>query len=288
MNRLLLPLLLLLLAVPGQAADAPSKVPKLPVVSLEPQVRVTPVVRQDAILSQKQRDTVEEFLQRQSLIPDANFTGDGHIVASMNNHRLIGMYDLVALTFNSPVTVGEELAIYRRGKPLMDPMAKITRYFQNDEPGHGMVINHLGVVRVEEVNPTGVIGRVTKFFEDIEEGDLLTRMQPINTHFPIRTELPEPLEGTILDVEGDHNAASAYQIVTVGVGRRDRALQGSVLEVWRPGRKATDPFNREAVVLPTAKVGSAILVYVGEKASYALLVKSSEEVEKGFKLISAP
>lgn len=246
---------------------------RLPVTCIEPQVRYDKVVRQDLLLSLKQRNTVKEMLQRQGLISDNEFRNQGYIISPVAQQHLMADGDLVVIRYNGKLNIGQQLAVYRRGVPLVKP---------GTEETFGFKINHLGIMTVERIVEDAIEARITNSFAEMEPGDLVTELQPINTEFEIISEPPERLEGCILALEtSNQNAANAYELITVGMGRRDKALQGTVLNVWRAAKVVADPLDKEPRTIPPQKIGSAILVYVGEKASYALLTRSTEPISVG-------
>ncbi|MBF0368681.1 MAG: LysM peptidoglycan-binding domain-containing protein [Magnetococcales bacterium] len=244
----------------------------LPVVKLTPQAHTGPAVRQGAQLSDSKKHLIKSFLEKVGFIVDDGFEGDGIVIGSPTKRYALGQHDTALVRFKTPLPKGAILSIFRNGPQLTDP--------ESDE-SLGTLAYRLGTARVERNTPEGPMVRILASFQSIHPGDLIARYHPANTDYELLANPPVPLEGHIVGIVGGMEEGGTNQVVTVGVGRRDKAVQGSILSIIQRRTTTEDPETKETVWYPSKEIGQAILFHVGEKASFALLAGTLESVTRG-------
>lgn len=259
-------------AAPATPAIVSRPAPALPVVRLTPEVQVTGAVRQESLISDRQEKMIRYFMDQHLLIMPEEITGKGYIIGEPDNRTALSMGDRVLLNFEEPVTVGESLAVYRPDVKLEDPI---------NQEMKGVLAIHLGTVQVEQITAEGPLAVITRTFQDITPGDRLMHPVEINNAFTVHSQAQDAMSGRVLHIYGKQDEGGSQQVVAVGVGRRERAVQGLVLQVFRTGRELEDPVSGKKVTMPSQKSGDVILFYVGEKASFGLLNKVTYPVHVG-------
>lgn len=249
-------------------------------VVLAPEIVSGPPQVNEEGLSDTQKEYLNLFLKRNSLISSTAMAGMGHIVAPTREHLILSQGESVLLSVNDKVLAGETLAIYRNGKPLLHP--------KNGEL-MGVLVEHVGMVRVERLTPQGPVARIIETFGEVQSQDRVAWPMSINNDFQVHFPAVEPeIKGNILQIQNDLEEAGSHQVVTVGLGRQDRVAQGAVMTVLRAGRKVNDPALKgpmdiypPEINMPEEKIGSAVIFFSGERASFALLMRTMEPVHKG-------
>ncbi|MBF0611343.1 MAG: LysM peptidoglycan-binding domain-containing protein [Magnetococcales bacterium] len=249
-------------------------------VTLVPEVVVSPVQPNDNALTATQRDDINLYLRRNSIIAANNMTGVGHIVAPTKNHLALGEGETILLSLNDRVFPGEILAVYRNGKPLIHPTTQEML---------GVMVEHVGMVRIEQITPQGPVARIIETYTEIEAMDRITWPINLDMNFQISYPQIEPeVRGAIVALQDQLSEVGNNQVVTVALGRENRLPQGSILTIYRAGRAIEDPARKGSwdlypptSTMPEEKIGTALLFYVGDKASFALLMRISESIKRG-------
>lgn len=244
----------------------------LKVVKLGPKVKYAPAVRDEGALSDAQRRTIRQYLKRRSLITGQAYRGLGHLVAERNDHYSIGASDDVLVNFTEPVRPGDVLNIYRTGQLLKDP--------ETDEE-MGYLVDNLGTLEVKRPSPQGPVARIIDSFVEIHPGDRLTWVSRADANIPLHAHAGHPLQGRVLYIHENLEEAGSGQVVIVGLGRRDAVAPGLVMNIFQRGREINDPVTGDPIRFPRHHVGKAILFFVGDKASYALLTNTILSVHVG-------
>ncbi|MEO5376888.1 MAG: LysM peptidoglycan-binding domain-containing protein [Magnetococcus sp. DMHC-6] len=252
---------------------------KRQVVKLFPHMQSGPVVRQEVVLTEKKRIFIRHFLQKSGLIQEEAVQGEGVVIGSPTGRHLLGKSDLVLVRFAKPTPVGIQLTIFGAGSALTDP---------ETSESLGIIANRLGTLRVVEVTPEGPIALIEESYKPISPGDRLALLDPANMDIQLQDNLPHSMRGSVLEIVDALGEGGSNQVVAVGVGRRNKAVLGAVLDVYRQKIATQDPETGGQVWFPNKKIGYAVLFYVGEKASFALLSGTSEPIHRGDQVMAGP
>ena len=248
--------------------EAQKKSGGLTTVHLQPRVRVKPVERLEAAVD---TSLVLTALKRQDFIrPDA-IKAAGYVLDSLDERINYGANDRIYLRFPAPVEEGGLFDVFRSAEPVRDPASGEVV---------GMLIKHLGQVRVT-ANRQGISeGVVVRAFEEISRGDRLTPARKISTR--ITPNYPQtPLAGRIIHIRNHAAEAGQNQIVGINLGANNGLRTGSVLQVMKAGRVVRDRVSDSEVTLPEEKIGELIVLSAQNKASIALVTRSTAPINIG-------
>ncbi len=244
--------------------------PKRAVVKLEPKIIYKPAER-----SEKKIDTkvLVTALARQDFIDPKAVEGVGHILDSEDERLNYGANDKVYLSLDVRAKPGDTFNIFRTGDPI---------YALNDLGDKelvGYLVNHLGTVEVTSEEAGVFRGTIIQAFEEIGRTDRLKRTLPAD--YNVKLEYPDqPVFGHVTYIRGNTVEAGQGQVIGVDVGSDDGLRAGSVLGVYRPGKLVLDKVYQEKTyrALPEEKIGEIIVIAAQEKASIALITKSSSAI----------
>jgi len=241
----------------------------LPKIRLTPKVREKPVER---IEKRIDNSMMLGALARQDFIQPDAIKGVGYILSGEDERINFGANDRLYLKFDKlRPEQGDLFDIFRTGDPVRDPVTGKTI---------GVLVMHLGQVRV--VSETGGIyrGVVEKAFEEISRGDRLKPARKVETkitpYYP-----PGQLEARILYIRDDAAEAGQHQVVGISLGRKDGIRTGTILSVHRRGKLEKDPLSGKTVRLPEEKIGELIVLVPQQDASIALISQSTAPINLG-------
>ncbi len=250
----------------------PKKVVKRspPVVKLEPKIIYKPAERSEKAMD---TSTLMTALARQDFIDAKEVEGIGHIVDSEDERINYGANDKVYLVLDVRAKPGDRFNIFRTGDPIFDL----------DDLGNkvlaGYLVNHLGTVEIISEEAGIFRGMITQAFEEIGRTDRLKRALP--NDYKIKLEYPtHALYGHVVYIRGNTVEAGQGQVVGIDLGSDDGLRAGSVLGIYRPGKLVVDKVYKEKTyrALPEEKIGEIIVLAAQEKASVALISKSSSSI----------
>lgn len=258
---------------PGHGADAPAR-PGLPTVPLSPGIVYSPPVRLGHTLSDRKKQLIRLFLNDTDLLLERSPLEQGVIIEAVNRRLVITSGNLALVRFPAPLPVGAILTAFRPGPVLTDPATG---------EAMGRLTYRLGILRVERMVPQGFLARVIDSHREMTSGDRLVRTRTVNLNYQLTNQTPIPFSGRVLRIQNDLEVAAANQVIIVGLGRRDRAIQGLTLNVVRAGDLVSDPEDEkaDAIAMPPEIIGEATLFHIGEKASFALLGNTRRPVRRG-------
>jgi len=241
----------------------------LPKIRLVPKVHVKPAERMEKAIDNSMMLAV---LARQDFIhPDA-IKGVGYILGGQDERINFSAHDKLYLKFNTiQPEKGSLFDIFRTGDPVRDPLTGEII---------GMLVMHLGQVRVVSAVHGVYHGVIERVFEEISRGDLLKPARSVDTkiipHYP-----PGRLEARILYIRDNAAEAGQHQVVGISLGRKDGIRTGTILSVHRRGRLVKDPVSGEAVALPEEKIGELVVLVPQQHASIALVSQSTAPINLG-------
>jgi hypothetical protein len=121
-------------------------------------------------------------------------------------------------------------------------------------------------------------------------GDRLAPAAPVAWSGFVPRAPQAAVEARVVSVLGDGLSASQKQLVAVNRGARDGLERGHVLALWRAGERRAAPGaaasvrSRPPLQFPDERHGTAMLVQVFERVSYALILDVAEPVRVGDRL----
>ena len=210
------------------------------------------------------------------------------IVATQEGHVLLGRGDLAFV--KGEVGNTRDWQVFRNPHPLVDPEthavlgyeARFVGTAEHTQDGE----SRPGAQSSLEVPSTF---RITGIREDANVGD---RLMPaaVRDFTPF---VPHPaaagMHGAIVSIYGDALSAGSNQIVAINRGAHDGLERGNVLALWHEGAVTHDATMEKGPLmkLPDQRIGTMLVFRVFDRASYALILESTEPAVSGDRF-SAP
>lgn len=242
-------------------------------VRLSPSVRRAPA--RDAVPSLP-LDRIKVFLEAYRIVDPGVLEGAPTVIAGDAQRLLSGPGDTLYAHGNLPAA-GTTLGVYRPGTDYRSP-----------ETGEslGLELQRLGHVRVrrnvDEVGELTVLDAV----QEIRNGDYLLALDEggIATQFMPRA--PEtPVVATILSVPEGVRFIGRFDVIAIDRGSADGLETGHVLQVMRQGERVRDDLHDAWVTLPDTQAGAVMVFRVFDHVSYALVMRASQTLAVGDRLV---
>lgn len=249
----------------GQPVSAPS----LPVEKLEPKIRYQPLT---AAIPAVPMEAIRAFLSKTRVIDKEEMEDAGYLLRSVRGSYASAEGDEVYARGLKRAT-GEHYDLYRLGDKYVDPETGDTLGYQATFIGEG---------RVERWgDPQKLLLTATP--QEAYAGD---RFLPVTTEELNATFLPHPppkaLRGDIIDVLHGVAEIGQYQVVVLDRGSADGLDVGTVLGVYRRGKKISDPYAFDglsgSVKLPDERSGVVMVFRTFKRVSYALVMRAKREI----------
>ncbi len=239
-----------------------------PTVKLSPSVREKPVEKLEAEVD---TSLILNALARQDLIRAEAIQGVGHIVGTEDERINFSTRDRVYLKLGVPAEDGDLFDVFRTGETLEDPLT-------GDEIG--ILVSHLGQIRVTSQSGGVYRGTVVKAFEELGRGDRLKPARSID--LKVTPVYPDGnLQGHILYIRDFVSEAGQHQVVGISLGDREGIQTGTVLSVHRVGKVEEDRVTGEDVNLPEEKIGELIVLVPQDNGALALVTQSNISINLG-------
>jgi hypothetical protein len=205
------------------------------------------------------------------------------IVATQEGHVLLGRGDL-AFVKGGELGSARDWQVFRNPHPLVDPETKAILGYEARFVGSAEHVQD-GEARPGAHGPLEVPAsfRITSTREDAGVGD---RLMPATVR-DFTPFVPHPamagMQGSIVSIYGDAMSAGSNQIVAINRGAQDGLERGNVLALWHEGAVTHDATAEKAplIKLPDQRIGMMLVFRVFQKASYALIVESTEPAVPG-------
>ncbi|WP_162617892.1 LysM peptidoglycan-binding domain-containing protein [Salinicola halophilus] len=242
-------------------------------VTLSPGVRRAPA--RDAVPGLP-LEHVRVFLSAYQVVDPGVLDGAPTVVAGDSQRLLSGPGDRLYANGGLPAE-GSVLGIYRPGARYHD--ASSGEFL-------GLELHRLGRARVrrnlESVGELAVLDAV----QEIRGGDFLLALDEggIATQFAPRAP-SAPVVATLIDAPGGVRYVGRLDVITLDRGRRDGLEVGHVLQAMRQGERVRDDHRESVVTLPDIEAGAVMVFRVFERVSYALVMRASQPLSVGDRLV---
>lgn len=234
-------------------------------VKLSPNMRVSPLDLAIPIIS---LDEIGPWLKAHRIAGADALNSSAYIVAGDQRHLLSGPGDRVY--GRGPFPDGERsYGIYRASEAYIDPVTQELLGYQAQEIGNAKLLSS----NLDEVTEL----EVTRINEEVRVGDRLAPLEEriLDATFHPRAPDEEIVDGFMIAVDGGLSQIGSMDIVVLNKGKRDGLEIGHVLAVYRAGELVLDKVTETNVQLPDKRAGLAMVFDAFEKASYAVILKSS-------------
>ena len=239
-----------------------------PTVVLAPNVREKPVQKLE---TKTDTSLMLSALARQDLIRTEAIQGVGHIVGTEDERINFSTNDRVYLKLGVSVKDGDLFDVFRTGETLEDPIS-------GDEIG--VLVSHLGQIRVTSQSSGIYRGTVVKAFQELQRGDRLKPARSID--LKVTPIYPEgKLQGHILYIRDFVAEAGQHQVVGISLGNKEGVKTGTVLSVHRAGMEEEDAVTGDDMTLPEEKIAELIVLVPQPNGALALVTQSTVPVNIG-------
>jgi len=259
------------LIYPGNKIRFSPEAPKgggLSVSRTRPQVRVRPAEHIEAGVDTSM--VVTALLHQDFIRPEA-VDAAGYVLDSPDERINYGANDRIYMKFSTPVEEGDAFDVFRTADPVNDPASGKTA---------GMLVRHLGRVRITARSGDIIEGIVIRAFEEISRGDRLKPARSISTR--VAPDYPaRPLAGNIIYIRNNASEAGQNQIVGINLGEQQGLKTGSVLKILKAGRTIHDTVSGGDATLPQDNIGELIVLAPQKHASIALVIRSTHPINLG-------
>ncbi len=247
----------------------------LSLVKPVPQVIIKPVERMEA---HTDASIMLTALARQDFIQPDQDHGVGHVLDSLDDRLNYGVNDRIYLHMNQPTKIGSLFDVFRNSDVIRDP---------NTGKPAGILVEHMGQVRITSVENSVYRGLIIKSFEEISRGDRLKPARVIDHHItPIQAD--HALSGTVMYIRNNAREAAQHQVIGISLGIGDGLKAGTIMNILKSGRMVSNQMNDEPVMLPTEKVGELLVLVPQQRASIALITKSIAPIHLGDAVQASP
>lgn len=246
-------------------------------VKLSPRVRSTSL--DDGSIASIPQHLIEPFLNEAIVLNTDELATAPRIVAAQENRVWMTKGELAYA--RGEFTGDSEYRIFRKAKPLVDPVTKEVLGYEAAYVGTADVVRPgSNAGGAQEVPTTLKIGVAR---QEVGVGDRLAPI-PARGYTSYMPHAPSgPVDGLIVSVYGDAINAGQNQIVALNRGSANGMEKGHVLALWRTGRVVRDGTTEanEAIRLPDERHGSLFVFQVFDRVSYALVLTVQEPVTAG-------
>ncbi|ALV05103.1 LysM peptidoglycan-binding domain-containing protein [Roseateles depolymerans] len=246
-------------------------------VKLSPRVRSTSL--DDGSIASIPQHLIEPFLNEAIVLNTDELATAPRIVAAQENRVWMTKGELAYA--RGEFTGDSEYRIFRKAKPLVDPVTKEVLGYEAAYVGTADVVRPgSNAGGAQEVPTTLKIGVAR---QEVGVGDRLAPI-PARGYTSYMPHAPSgPVDGLIVSVYGDAINAGQNQIVALNRGSANGMEKGHVLALWRTGRVVRDGTTEanDAIRLPDERHGSLFVFQVFDRVSYALVLTVQEPVTAG-------
>ena len=238
-------------------------------VKLTPTMRVNPL---DLAIPIIPLDQIQAFLLRHRIMDAEDLNNSAYIVAGDRSNLLSASGDRVYGRGYFPE--GERAyGIFRAGQTYIDPVTEELLGYQAQAIGNAKLLS----ANDEEVTEL----EITRINEEVRHGDRLLPMEEriLDASFHPRAPEVDIEGGLMIAVDGGVTQIGSTDIVVLNKGKRDGLEIGHVLAVYQAGELVFDKVTESNVQLPDKRAGLAMVFEAFEKASYAIVLKSSRPLK---------
>lgn len=234
-------------------------------VKLHPEMRISEL---DLAIPAIPLDEVGPFLKRHRIVDAGALNGAPYVVAGDQGHLLSAPGDRM---FGRGEFVSGERAygIFRPGEAYRDPLTGELLGYQARDIGNARLLSSASdsVVELEVTRVTEEV-RIEDRLLPEEERILAATFHPRAPRQPVEN-------GFMIAVDGGVSQIGPGHIVVLNLGEREGLEPGNVLAIYQDGGSVYDRVAQENVRLPDTRAGLLMVFEVFERASYALVLKSS-------------
>ena len=242
--------------------------------SLKPQIRVESLSSGIPVIPLAH---IKQWLEHSIVIAPESLTNIPYIVGAADNRVVTGAGQTVYARGNGLV-VGQQYGVYREAAPYMLIGADGKKYNAGIELAE--VASGLAVGSENDVTTV----ELTKSYNaEVRRGDYVLPQyedQLPSLFYPTASN-EVTNGGKIIRVQGSIGTAASHSVVTVDRGSLQGAKVGQIFSIFQQGEMVRDPKTKEAIKLPSQRVGTMMLFKTFDQLSYAYILDSSLPIKIG-------
>ncbi len=243
-------------------------------VKLTPNMRVTPL---DLAIPIIPLDEIGAFLKRHRIMGPDDLNNSAYVVAGDEGALISSPGDRIF--GRGPFPEGERAyGIFRAGGAYVDPVTNEILGYQAQDIGNAQLLsaNSDPITELE----------ITRVTEEVRLADRLLPIEEriIDATFHPRAPDNEIVDGFMIAVDGGITQIGTMDIVVINKGKREGLEVGHVLAIYQTGGLVHDRVAGDNVLLPDTRAGLLMIFEAFEKASYAVVLKSTRVLKVGDKV----
>jgi len=240
----------------------------LTLVKPTPQIIIKPVERLEVSMD---NSILLTALARQDFIHPEQIQGIGHVLDSKDARLNFGVNDHVYLKMDQATKIGRLFDVFRSTDVITSP--------DTGKPA-GILVEHLGQVRITSVKQGVYRGIIIKAFEEISRGDRLKPARSLDQRItPIYSE--QQLSGSVMYIRNESHEAAQNQVIGISIGINEGLKAGTLMSIFKTGRTVENRIDGGSILLPTEKIGELLVLVPQQQASIALITKSLAPINIG-------
>lgn len=227
---------------------------------------------------------IEHWLQRLIILPQESLADVPYVIAN-DDDRVVAGKGQIVYARGKGLQVGHRYAIYRPEEPYTLTLQSEKKFKKPQVLNLGVELQQMATAVVTGIDASG-----TATLELIESfnGEVRHEYYVLPEY---ETNLPEMFYpsmksevidgGRVVRVYGGLSSAAKHSVVTIDRGTNHKMYPGLVFEVKQKGRVIADPKTKEAVQLPSQRVGHVMVFKTFENFSYAYVLDSELPMNVG-------
>ncbi len=210
--------------------------------------------------------TTSVYLAKPDFIAAAGFISDdlpglNTIVGSPSGKQLLGKNDIVYVTANGS-TKGKSFSLYRKIQDVYHP---VTGAYV------GILYSVLGSLEITGHQEDVSVAKITHSYNYIEPGSILGEYYELEAVLVSKKSRTPNISGYVIATNELKGFVGEYEIVYLDQGADDGLAIGDILSISKPEKQ----FHGE-------KIGKAQIIKTMPSTATAMILKSKEEVRRGY------
>ncbi len=242
--------------------------------NLQPQVRVESLNNSIPVIP---LEHIQHWLERTAIIAPESLENTPYILGTADNRVLAGKGQTV-YTRGNGLQVGQRYAVYREGEPYVFTDAEGKKYNAGVE-----LVQVASGIAVQAENDVTTLELTDSYNAEVRRGDrVLPEYDAMLPTLFYPTEANEVTEGgKIIRVMGSIGTAARHSVVTIDRGATHGTKVGQVFSVYQQGEVVQDPKTKEAIKLPSQRIGNVMVFRTFDQLSYAYVLDSELPIKVG-------
>ncbi len=256
------------LALKRGKAGRTFKVTPSETVSLEPQIRSTPL---ESAIPTISLDAIRGFLVQNRVVEPQVLEALPYVVQGESERLVLGAGDRVYV--RGQLNDGEAFSIVRKGPVYTDPQTR-------EILGREATYIGMGIAVAQDVDVATL--RITGTREEVQIGDRVMPTEERRVEANFFPSAPDgEVEGELISVFGGVTQVGQYDVVVLNRGERENVEVGNILAIYKKGALARDRIAKETIRLPSERAGLLMVFRTFEKLSYGLVLVTERPLSVG-------